>query len=257
MDNITTQQVISFENLILWKQAIGLIIAFIFAIFSFWLFNKIRSIVWKRATYSEGKIATRLNRNWGVVILLGALLFFGYVIIIVILLFGQDRFVEGIVVASALTVFIIFQLPRLLKPHVHITFLPPDKEGENTRLEDLEKPLSSVSLQPSKKHTLNFYVSHLGINIYENWNFILSSKDTKINILKSPSSPAHGLTPRGNAEMCFATPNIPYGPDDNLMLSFDIQTPQDVGSYQITTVFKCSTRWGETTKEMTINIKES
>ena len=150
-----------------WQQLLLIIFFFIIAALCILVFRKLREWIWRESKYSDSKIATFLNRNWGIVILLGALSFVAYIILITIFIFGEDRFIEGVVVAIPLTIFIIFQLPRLLKPHIHITFLPIDDEGEQTSLSDLGKSLNQVTLYTNTEHKIHLHTNNLGVNIYE------------------------------------------------------------------------------------------
>jgi len=248
------------------NQIVWLLFAFLVAVLLLMIATKVRKLVWLSSTFKgiwpknkKLKSCIRyINEHWGTVLLLEILAFLLYVIFTTVFVFGQDKLLAGIVIATPLTIFMIFQLPRLLKPHIYVTFLPPDDEGVKTQLNDMEKPLSSISLLTSRKHTLHFYISNLGINLYENWNFIVSSIHSNVKISNVPGSlsPQHSIEPRGNAAMHNADVSFPYSPNDNLMLDFDVETPKEAGIYSIIASFKCSTRWGETQKEMTLDVKE-
>lgn len=250
-----TAEAIIFQNLYWWQQAVGLIIALIIAIFFIWLFREIRECVWKRSKYLKGTITTPLNKRWGLAVLLGALLFFGYVIAVVILLFGQENFTEGIVVASALTVFLIFQLPRLLKPHIHITFLCTDDEGERTLLSDLGKPLNQLTLYTNKEHKIHLHINNLGVNIYENWAMFISFP-SEITIIgfESSATVSYRYQDRNNTAICGPSTQIPFGPDDAIICKIVIKAPNIPDTYTINIEFKCSTRWAETEQDMYLNV---
>lgn len=252
------------------QQIFGILIAFAIAIIVLFLTGFFRKLAWKKAVFQgKGKcrIAEWFNDKWGWVLLILILLFFIYWIFVIAFIFGEKNLIQGIVVGSVLTVFTLFQLPRLLKPHAQITLLKDWQE----RLGNLEEPRYKLELIPNEYQYGFLHITNIGINVYENWEIHLTfSKESKIEIDKEwlreydRDNPLFSLRywSRNNALIYRSKTQAPFGVGPNLaqIIEFKVKIPEKVegqnkeqkqdNGFGVDFSITSSTRWGPATKKL-------
>ena len=251
----------------LWEKMVWLLIFLACAGVALWFTSVIRELVWKKAKFqlkNKCKLAEHLEDKWGWVLLICTFCFFIYWIFVITFIFGEQNLIQGIIVGSVLTVFILFQLPRLLKPHVLVTFL----ETGLSRLEHLDKPLHEFEIAVSDACQLSLHITNLGINVYENWVIYLTFdrqltideswlKEYKRKVQSSERSIAIRYQERNNALVYWPQTHTPISPSSAVLIEFKVHVPSEEKSWKVSFAIESSTRWGDTHKDLYLIAKRS
>ncbi|MFC1991187.1 hypothetical protein ACFLVC_00400 [Chloroflexota bacterium] len=279
-----------------WQKLIWLIVALLTVVLAIWLTRRARDFAWKWGRFERSENLLKKNNlakkwiaapsqwfyeHWGVVIIFGAILLLSSWTLVITLLFGERNAVSGIVVGSTISVFLLFQLPRLLSPHVQIVPL----ETTYTKLTNLDRPKDIKNLETcvdgQKKHVtakeipaikVNEYrerflhIANTGINTYENWSIhLLFDPAIKVDAewleRRYKSSPniqcATQRTDEKGATIIYS-PRSGYslGPNQDLIIGFNVAAKSKKAINPLRLEINSSNRWGDTVKYFSWQVEE-
>ena len=273
-DNITTQQ-LTITAIQIWQLAVAFIMPFIIIPIAteirkrIWIFrqfdrvNKGRIINWFKI------VTERVDDNWGIIVLLGILAMFLYIIAAFTIILGTSFLMQSIVFAAAIVIFMTFQLPRLLKPNVHVSLLPCDDKSLYTKTENFTKPLKELELPTNSKKWFSIYVINLGINNYERlgcWATFDKELLPLPDDFLAKEYKGLGFTVDYDKLPKFQQQNnaLQWEPNEKLsMAAGDVKvytvcvlTSEKEGKYPLVIELNSATRWGNTKKRLSLNIKQ-
>ncbi len=203
-----------------------------------------------------------------------------YWVFVITRLFGERNMVSGIVVGSTMSVFLLFQLPRLLSPHVQIVPIeagyskpyeldrPKDRRKKITNREDGKE--TNVKYTETLIPRLNeccerfLHIANTGINNYENWSIHLildpAIKVDRYWLNQKYKDHQHIQCRRQGTEKDGETivysPKSGYslGPNQDLIIGFKVAV--ESGDSVIRLEINSSHRWGDTVKYFSLQVKE-
>jgi hypothetical protein len=107
------------------------------------------------------KIIKFFNDKIAYFVILGYCAIFIGLLIFIYYIFGEKQFVSGIVLGATVVTFIIFELPRLLKPNFYVAFLPNNEKNDGY----IETPKQNIEITPKQGKALFFFrITNLGLN---------------------------------------------------------------------------------------------
>ena len=272
MDSATTQQLTLTARQV-WQLVITLIIPVVIIPMAtylrkrLWVFSEFDIEKGSKIKIWFRQRADNLNQNWGIVMLLEILAMFAYVTVIFPVILGGGFLMESIVFAAAVVVFMTFQLPRLLRPNVLISFLPCDDRSFCKMTKELEGPITTLELTKDSMHWFSVYVANLGINNYEKvgcWvtfdksikpiggkELLIEYKRCGIVVDKERmpkyQEPNNCLRWEPNEKLSMA-----HG--DTIIHTARVTTPGKEGKYHLDVEINSSTRWGYRKKRLWLSI---
>ncbi len=273
-----------------WLKWLGLILALLVVVGLIVLVRLARDFVWKWGRFERSDNLMKKNNrvkkciaacaqwfyeHWGIVIIGGAILHTLYWVYAISRLFEERNIVSGIVVGSTLSVFLLFQLPRLLSPHVQIVPLkssytklttlnrPRDIKNQETKVDGQEKRVTAREIPAIKagEYCERFlHIANTGVNIYENWSIHLVF-DPAIKVdhswLERKYKDHQHIQYRSQkteekAETIVFSQRSGYslGPNQDLIIGFSVAAERKEKEYikPLKVEISSSNRWGDTVK---------
>lgn len=287
-----------------WLKWLGLILALLVIAGLILLVRLARDFAWKWGRFERSDDLVKKNNlvkrriaacaqwfyeHWGIVIIGGAIFLLVALVFVITELFGDRNFVNAMAIGTAIPVFLIFQLPRLLSPHIQIMPI----EARHTKLTNLNRPKDikrETCVDGQKKHVkareipaikVNEYrerflhIANTGINIYENWSIHLVF-DPVIKVcphwLEEKYKNHQHIQYRfqkteKDAETIVYSPKSQYslGPNQDLIIGFNVTVASE-DIKRLGQENKCirplkleissSNRWGDTVKYFSWQVEE-
>lgn len=203
----------------------------------------------------------RLDSNWGIILLLYYSLIFVGLVVLTYLIFGEDHLFEGFIAGALIVSFIIFELPRLLTPHMYVMCYPAIK-GSKTRS---DVPCSTITVTAGEKALLFFRITNLGVNNYQNCTFWFSFSDCEGFVPLEDPNLYNGVDFRKEFQLQKRTRTVLFPPDKNyqtvapgnsIYFPIWVQTPQavDNANTEVKVEATSETRTGEFRKTLKVNV---
>lgn len=223
-----------------------------------------RKRVFEKDQFEKGKrrkeAAGWLNSNWSWLVLRAyyALIFAGLVSL-VFLLYGKEHLLEGLVVGTVVTLFIVFQLPHILRPNMYVVYLRGIERSKT--YEDI--PCRDITVTAGRVTLLYFRITNLGVNNYQNCTFWFIFPKGLVP-LEDPNL-YNGVDFRKEFQLQRRTRTVLFPPDKNyqtvtpgnsLYFPIWVQTPQalDNTNKKVSVSATCETRRGEFRKTLKVNV---
>ena len=128
-----------------------LIVNIIVSIAVFAALTQLRGKFWQHSKFKSRHRKTQavirwVEEHWSAGLIFGIVLVFLYVTFVLVVTFGARSLFAAMVVAVLVAIFLFLILPRILRPHVHVTFLPCGDDNVYTRIKDLDGPITELKL---------------------------------------------------------------------------------------------------------------
>lgn len=149
---------------------IWLIITSILLILSAWILINIRKYCYRKNQFGKGsvkKIASWFDKGYGYVLLLYYILIFAGITTTFYFGLGMEDVFSGLVAGTAITSFIVIELPHLMKPNIVVVSLPAIKETKTYK----DEPQTQVKIKLGGEELLFFKLTNAGTNNYLNCTF--------------------------------------------------------------------------------------
>jgi hypothetical protein len=257
----------------MWQLVVAFVILFMIVIIA----TKIRKRVWIFRQFdrtNKGRIvnwfknaAESIDDNWGIIVLIEFLGMFIYITAAFTLILGISFLIQAVVFGAAVIIFLFFQLPRLLKPNVHVSLLPCDDKSFYIKTENFAEPIKELKLPTKSKKWFSIYVINLGINNYELlgcWATFDKELNPLPDSLLAEEYKSLGITIDHDRLPKFQQQNnaLQWEPNEKLsMAAGDVKiytvcvlTPEIEGKYPLIVELNSATRWGNTKKRLWLNI---
>lgn len=251
--------------------AIGVLAAaFIVTILSAFLWGWARTKIFERANFKPKRFtrtAKWLDDNWGKVFVLSLIWLFAFMVAVITVFFGTEHLPAALAFAAIVGIFASLQMPRLLRPHVHVTFLRCDENGTYEDIKELASTLTRVEVHAGRRSFIFFRITNLGVNTYETCGcWILfhrgikpvfgdelqrAYEEHKMDFARLPSY--------HRAENCLWFPGAPevcLPPGGYLGRRAYIEAPHEQGEYWVKVRTYSTTRWGWTDKLLHLNVTQ-
>jgi len=278
-----------------WLKWLGLILALLVVVGLILLVRRARDFAWKWGRFERSDkmvkennlvkkciaaCAQRSYEYWGIVIIGGAILLLISLVIVITQLFGDRNFVNAMAVGTAIPIFLLFQLPRLLSPHVQIVPLensytklttlerPKDIKNQETEVDGQKKRVTVRAIPMLKVNECRecfLHIANTGINNYENWSIhLIFDPAIKVNVnwLKNEYKDHQHIQYRSQkteekGETIVYSPKSGYslGPNQDLIIGFKV-TARSKEVKPLRLEISSSNRWGDTVKYFSWQVEE-
>lgn len=248
--------------------------ALLFLVVSISSARYLRGQAWKKGRFKNSNwFATWADKHWGILMISGAVLLIVFWCVVLAWLFGLQNIVSGIVFGSTLSFFLLFQLPKLLSPHIQIVPIeaeyiklytinePANIERNILNREDGKKIKVKCSVIPLAKlnqwYQCFLHIANTGINSYKNFSIhLILDQPIRINPTWLGKAKHGNVVYQKTEEICDTIVYSGYslGPNQDLIIEFWV-TVERVDSV-IRLEASSSNRWGDTVKYLSWQLKE-